>query len=585
MMKVNREQRTVLRLIGLARQEWVGLSIGLFFLVIGGGLGLLYPKALSLMIDRMNSEGAKFLENWTLTQIVTVAVIMILVQSIATMLRYYMFTMVGERIVSKLRSDLYAAMMRQEIGFFDANRTGDLTSRLASDASVIQNTVSVNISMALRFAFLAVGSVAAMVWTSAKLSLVMLAVVPPILVFTMIFGKRISRFSRTFQDAIAKAGEVAEETLSGVRTVRSFARESNEVQRYQERIQSALATAQRRTLETGVFQAILSVAIFSSIALVLWAGGREVMADRISIGNLAAFLIYVVTAASSILALAETYSSFMSAAGATGRVFELLDRKPEVANEKGATLPHVAGQIGFDRVSFAYPTRPDHPALQDLSFNIEPGEVVALVGPSGSGKSTIASLLARFYDPTSGTIHLDGERLRDLDTEWLRRQIGVVSQEPILFSTNIAENIRYGAPQADMEAVEEAARQANAASFIEGFPEGYQTEVGERGIQLSGGQKQRVAIARALLKDPRILVLDEATSALDTESEALVKEALERLMRGRTTIIIAHRLSTVKDADRVLVIEKGQVVQQGAHRELLEDESGTYRRLVEHQFA
>lgn len=585
MTSKNNAYSIVWRLIKLAKQEWVSLTIGLIFLTIGGGLTLVYPKAVSLMINRMTTEDIGLLGDWSLGQILLLAIAVILVQSVSVMLRYYMFTMAGERIVSRLRSDLYAAILRQEIGFFDANRTGDLTSRLASDASVIQNTVSVNISMGVRFAFLALGSIAAMIWTSARLSLVMLAVVPPILVFTFFFGKRISRFSRAFQDAIAKAGEVAEETISGVRTVRAFARESQEIERYRERVDTALATARRRTLESGWFQTVMSLSIFSGIAFVLWSGGREVMAERMNMGDLAAFLLYVVMAASSLLAVAQTYSSFMSAAGATGRVFELLDRKPEIGAGEGETLARVAGRIQFKDVSFAYPTRADHAALTGLNFEIKPGEVVALVGPSGSGKSTIANLMARFYDPTQGAIYIDEVPLKNLDPEWLRRQIGVVSQEPILFSTDIRENIRYGAPLADQAAVAEAAQRANAAHFIESFPEGYDTAVGERGIQLSGGQKQRVAIARALLKDPRILVLDEATSALDTESEALVKEALERLMRGRTTIIIAHRLSTVKDVDRVLVIENGRVVQQGAHEELLKDSEGTYRRLIEHQFA
>lgn len=585
MKRSNRDWRIVARLIRLAKQEWVSLALGLLFLAIGGGLTLLYPKAVSLMVDRMTSEGQGFLAAWSWEQLLALGVVVILVQSLAVMLRYYLFTMAGERIVTKLRAQLYTAVMRQEIGFFDANRTGDLTSRLSSDTSVIQNTVSVNISMGVRFAFLAIGSIVAMVWTSAKLSLVMFVVVPPVLVFTFFFGRRISRFSRLFQDAIAKAGEVAEETISGVRTVRAFAREDQEVVRYGERVDDALETARRRTLESGVFQGILSLAIFCGIAIVLWSGGREVMAERISVGDLAAFLLYVVMGASSILAVAQTYASFMSAAGATSRVFELLDREPEIVSDQGAQLAQLEGHIQFEKVVFAYPTRPDHQALQELDFEIKPGQVVALVGPSGSGKSTIANLLTRFYDPTGGRILLDGRPLPELEPNWLRQQVGVVSQEPILFSTNILENIRYGAPQADEAAVREAARQANAAGFIESFPDGYQTAVGERGIQLSGGQKQRVAIARALLKDPRILILDEATSALDTESEALVKEALERLMEGRTTIVIAHRLSTVKDVDRVFVIEGGRLVQQGAHAELLADEQGTYRRLLEHQFA
>jgi ATP-binding cassette subfamily B protein len=389
--------------------------------------------------------------------------------------------------------------------------------------------------------------------------------------------------SRKVQDALAQSTEVAEETLSGIRTVRAFAREAQEVQRYQGAVQSSFGLARQRAQASAVFQGVVGFAAYGAIAAVLWYGGILVLRKEMQVGDLTAFILYTLTVAFAFGAVSDLWGDFMRAAGASERLFELLDREPKLHSGQ-QKLPSVRGEVALQNVYFTYPARPDMQVLKGLSLTLQAGEVVAVVGYSGAGKSTIAQLLSRFYDPQEGQVLLDGVDLRTLEQHWLREQVGVVSQEPILFATSIADNIRYGRTTATQAEVEAAAKAANAHSFIASFPDGYQTLVGERGVRLSGGQKQRVAIARAILKDPRLLVLDEATSALDAESEALVQQALDRLMHGRTTLIIAHRLSTVLTADRVVVLDAGKVAETGTHDELLAM-GGIYRKLVERQFA
>ena len=572
------------RLLALARPEWPTLVVGTIFLFIGSGMGLVYPQAVRVFLDDALLEAD--LEMVDAAALALVGVFGI--QAIAVALRYYLFTVAGERIVTQLRGDLFHSVLAQEIGFFDARRTGELTNRLASDTAVLQNTVSVNISMALRSAATCLGALALLIYTSHKLTLVTVTLVPPVVLGAVIAGRMIRKLSRKTQDALAQAGEVAEESISGVRTVRAFAQEEREKGRYRTAIWHSFELARQRVRLVGWFQGIVSCAGFGSLAIVLWYGGHLVIAGELSIGEVTAFILYTGVVAMSLGTLASLWTDFMRAVGAGDRVFDLMDRTPLIPTVGGATLERVAGQLEFRAVRFLYPTRPDVVVLDGVSLMLNAGERVALVGPSGGGKSTIAGLIPRFYDPEAGSVRLDGRDLRELDPTWLRQQIGTVAQEPILFSTSIAENISYGASSGGGEVavadIEAAARTANAHQFVSDFPDGYQTLVGERGVQLSGGQKQRVAIARAVLRDPRILILDEATSALDSESEHLVKQALERLMEGRTTLIIAHRLSTVMDADRVLVIDNGRIVQAGPHRQLMEEGDGLYRRLVEHQF-
>jgi ATP-binding cassette subfamily B protein len=568
------------RLVALARPEWKALAVGSLFLLVGSAMGLAYPQAIRIIIDE--ALGAQSISGVDRAAYAMLAIF--LVQGVAIALRHYLFTVAGERIVARLRAQLYHNIVIQEIGFFDVTRTGELTNRLSSDTTTLQNTVSVNVSMALRNATAVAGGVGLLFYTSPRLATLMLLVVPPLVAATLYFGRAIRRLSRQFQDALARAGEVAEETIAGIRTVRAFAREEAEAERYREAVEESFRTARRRVVYAALFSGAVSFAGYGAVALVLWYGGRLVLSDAMTVGDLTSFVLYTLIVAFSLGALGTLWADFMRAAGAGERVFELIDRQASIPTAGGTAPEQVEGRVALERVTFAYPSRADVAVLSEIDLAIEPDEVVALVGPSGGGKSTIARLIPRFYDPTAGRILLDGRDLRTVDATWLRRQVGIVAQEPVLLSTTVAANIRYGNESASDGDVVAAARTANAHRFVVDFPDGYATLVGERGVQLSGGQKQRVAIARAVLKDPRILILDEATSALDAESEFLVREALERLMRGRTTLIIAHRLSTVMGADRVVVIDEGRVVQSGSHAELMGEATGIYRRLVDRQF-
>ncbi|MBN8468838.1 ATP-binding cassette domain-containing protein [Corallococcus exiguus] len=568
------------RILSLARPEARRLSAGVLFLFIGSGLSLLFPQAIRLIIDEaLGARDQALIDRATLWMTVIFAI-----TAVANALRYYFFTSAGENVVQALRERLFSHLVSQEVAFFDNSKTGELVTRLGADTAVLQQSVSGNIAMALRSGAQVLGGVALLFYTSPTLTLLMLTVVPPVVVVAMVYGRRMRLTSRRVNDEHAASNAVAEEIFVGIRTVRSFAAERHEGGRYSVALAKALALARRRTQLSAIFIGGSTFGGFIAGSLVLWYGSRLMLRGDLSIGSLTSFLVYTTLVSMSVSGLTDLWADFMRASGSAERVFDLLDRKPGMPISGGERIDPLQGHVEFQSVRFAYPTRLDAPVLRDLNLAIQPGEVVAIVGPSGAGKSTIAGLLARMYDPQGGSLLLDGRDLRTVDPEWLRQQIGVVAQEPMLFSGSIFDNIRYGRLDATEAEVEAAARAANAHDFICRFPDGYGTSVGERGVQLSGGQKQRVAIARAILKDPRLLVLDEATSALDAESEHLVKDALERLMRGRTTLIIAHRLSTVLGADRVLVLEGGQVVQSGSHASLMEQE-GLYRRLVERQFA
>lgn len=567
------------RILALARPQLGRLAAATVALVGTSALTLAYPQLIREIVDGVLEGGGRdAVDRWAGLLLVLFAFTAVL-----TAVRMYLFTVAGERIVTDLRARLYASLVRQEIGFFDTHRTGELTNRLAADTTVVQNAATVNISMLLRYLITSLGAIGILAWTSWRLTLVMLALVPVAVIGALFYGRIARKLSRQVQDALARATEVSEETLGGIRTVRAFAREDAESARYAGRVEESFGLARRRARFDAIFGAIAAFAGYGAISGVLWYGGLLLAEGSLTMGELTSFLLYTFTVAFAIGALGSLWQDFQRAIGASERVFELIERPPGVTGGSERPEP-VRGAVTFEGVDFAYPTRPDVPVLQGVDLTLAPGEVVALVGPSGGGKSTIAALLSRFYDPTAGAIRLDGHDLRALDADWLRRQIGVVAQEPVLFAASIEQNILYGNPAADPAAVRAAAAAANALGFIEALPDGLETEVGERGVQLSGGQKQRVAIARALLEDPPILVLDEATSALDAESEHLVQDALKRLMKGRTTLVIAHRLSTVKQADRIVVVEGGRVVQHGSHAELIAA-GGLYRQLVDRQLA
>lgn len=574
-----RREVPIRRLLRLAGPEWRRLVVAFVALAVGSTGTLIYPQSLRFIVDRaLGQNDPSVIDHAALAMVA-----ILLVQAAASSTRYVLFTTAGERIVARLREDVYRAILRQEIAFFDTRATGELTSRLASDTTILQNTVSVNVSMALRSLVTMVGGVGALVWTSPRLAAVMLAVVPPVAIGAVLYGRRVRALSREVQDALATASEVAEESISGLRTVRSFAAEEVEAKRYAKAVAASFDVAKRRAKTGGTFDFAATIAAFSVATAVLWYGGHLVMRGAMTVGALTSFFVYTIVVAFSLAALSDVWADFMKASGASARIFEILDRAPGM--DAGGLRPQATkGAIALDDVSFRYPARPDVEVLAGVTLRLEPGEMVALVGPSGSGKSTVAALLARMYDPTAGTVRLDGVDVRELDMDWLRCQVGAVSQEPLLFARSIADNVRYGKPDATMEEIRAACRTANALDFVDRFPDGFDTMVGERGVQLSGGQKQRIAIARAVLKDPKILVLDEATSALDAESEHLVKEALERLMEGRTTLVIAHRLSTVVDADRVVVVDRGRIVEEGPHKELVA-RAGLYKKLVEKQLA
>ncbi len=570
-----------LRILKLARPELKTLLIATVFLAIGSSSNLVYPQLIKNMVDgALNSKQMD-----KINQVAALMLAIFFIQSIAAALRYYLFTMAGERIVLRLRQNLYSHILEQEIAFFDFNRTGELMSRISSDATILQNAVSVNISMGLRNVAGAIGGLAMMIYTSPKLALTMLLVVPPVAFGAGIFGRRIRGFSKKSQDALAQASTVAEETISGMRTVRSFAQENFEKARYNSSLVQSLASARGRVLQIALFTGIATMIGSFAVVGVLWFGGKLVILNQMSIGDLTQFLLYLLIMSFAVGALGSLWGDFMSAVGAAKRIFEILDKTPLVQNSIGKKIERLTGELQFKQVDFAYPSRLETSVLKDFNLHLRPGQTVALVGPSGSGKTTVASLVSRFYDPVKGQILLDGEDIKSLEPHWMRGQIGLVSQEPILISSSIEENIRYGNEFATKDEVIFAAKQANAEEFILKFPENYSTLVGERGIQLSGGQKQRVAIARALLKNPKVLILDEATSALDTESEALVQEALTRLMKGRTTLIIAHRLATIQNADIICVIENGKIMQLGSHQDLIKEEKGIYRKLIERQLS
>ncbi len=550
-------------------------------LLLAAGFTLLLGQGLMRLIDEGFAAGAEGLNEAAAFMGAVVAAL-----AAATATRYYLVSWLGERIAADLRRRVFDHVLALSPRFFETARTGDILSRMTADVGLLQSLIGSAISMGLRNAVTGLGAVVMLIATSAKLAGLMLVVVPLVVAPMILFGRRERRLSRTAQERIADLAATAEETLNGLRTVQAFTHEPHDRARFGTQVEESVRAALRRIASRAALILIVILLGFGAITFALWTGGQDVVAGRMTGGQLSAFVFYAVLLASSVATFSELWGEIQRAAAAADRLLELLAAEPDIAIPAvPVPLPEPPqGRLAFEGVGFAYPTRPGQPALHGVGFAVAPGETVAIVGPSGSGKTTLFQLLLRFYDPQAGRILVDGVDITRCDPAALRRRIGLVAQEPLVFGTTAAENIRYGRPEATDAEVRAAAEAADAHGFIAALPEGYATPLGQKGVTLSGGQRQRIAIARAILRDPPILLLDEATSALDAESERAVQRALERLAEGRTTLVVAHRLATVRRADRILVLEGGRIVAEGTHDALVR-EGGLYARLAALQFA
>ncbi|WP_370193003.1 MULTISPECIES: ABC transporter transmembrane domain-containing protein [Aurantimonas] len=576
-----RDLKPLARLIPYLKRYKAKVAGAIFFLSLAALTTLSLPLAVRRVIDKgFDAPSTAFIDTYFAMLVVLAAVL-----AIASAGRYYFVITLGERVVADLRKDVFSRITRLSPGFYDRALTGEIVSRLTADTTQIKSVVGATASLALRNAILFIGAVVMMVITSPGLSLIVIAAIPVIIVPLVAFGRSVRRRSRYAQDTLADATAYATEAIGAVRTVQAFTSETATGNRFAAAVDRAFQAARASVSARAFLTAFAIFLIFSSIIAVLWIGAQQVTEGTMSGGTLGQFLLYAVFAAGAVGQLSEVWGEIAQAAGAAERLSELLAEEPAIRSPADpVALPRPArGEVVFDRVSFAYPTRPDVSTVHDLSFTVKHGETVAIVGPSGAGKSTIFSLIERFYDPDAGRVLIDGVDVRTADLEQLRSRIALVPQDVTIFAATAAENIGFGDPDASRPQVVSAARSALAEGFIEAMQDGYDTVIGERGITLSGGQRQRVAIARAILRDAPILLLDEATSALDAESEILVQRALEKLMEGRTTLVIAHRLATVLKADRILVLDGGQIVEEGTHASLIAKD-GIYARLARLQF-
>lgn len=536
-------------------------------------------------LRRVVNEGFAASNAETLNDSLGLMVIFILLLAVATFGRYYFVTWVGERVTADIRMAVYSNVLRLSPGFFETVRTGEILSRLTADTTLVQAVIGSSASVALRNVLLLTGGLVMLAITSPKLTLYVLAMVPLVVLPIVIFGRKVRKLSRESQDRVADVSSYADESLGAIRTLQAFTYETVAARTFAGFVDTAFDVSERRIRARGLLTMVVIALVFGAVALLLWTGGHDVIAGRMDGGQLLAFVFYAVIVASSTGALSEIMGDLQRAAGAAERLTELLHMPVDIgapASPECLPVPF-RGAVAIRDVTFCYPSRPDAPSLKDFSLDVAAGETVALVGPSGAGKTTVFQLLLRFYDPQSGVVSVDGLNVRELEPTALRAGIGMVSQEPAIFAASARENIRYGRPDATDDEVTAAAEAAFARDFIEALPEGFDTYLGERGVRLSGGQRQRIAIARAILRDPALLLLDEATSALDAESERAVQLALEKLMVGRTTIVIAHRLSTVLGADRIVVIEDGSARASGTHDELMKSDE-LYARLARLQF-
>ncbi|WBY17973.1 ABC transporter transmembrane domain-containing protein [Erythrobacteraceae bacterium WH01K] len=558
------------------------IAFALLALIVTAAATLAIPAGFKLIIDRGFAAGGDPADigRWFRYLIMIVGVL-----AVGTAFRFYFVSWIGERVVADLRKKVQANLLRQEPGFYETNSPKEISSRLTSDTAIIEQVVGTTVSVALRNLLMAIGGTAYLFYLAPQLTIGMALVIPAVVLPITIFGRRLRNVSRTSQDRVADVGAMITEVLSAMKVVQAFGQEKREAERFGDAAEQIFTVAKRRILIRAAMTSIIILLIFGSITLLMWRGAIGVSSGAISGGTIAAFVITGGLVAGSFGSLTEVYGDLLRGAGAASRLNELLVAQPGIAPpDRPEKLPEPArGSLSFRGVTFAYPTRMEEPALEGFSLEVEPGETVAIVGPSGAGKSTIFQLAERFYDPQAGTVRLDGVPLTSLDPAHIRDRMALVPQDGVLFSADARDNLRYGNWNATDEQIWEAARAANAVDFLRDLPQGLDTFLGEDGTRLSGGQQQRIAIARALLRDAPILLLDEATSALDAESERLVQDALEQLMKGRTTLVIAHRLATVRAADRIVVMKDGRIVEQGSHSQLIAN-SGLYARLASLQF-
>ncbi|WP_346840215.1 ABC transporter transmembrane domain-containing protein [Microbulbifer sp. SAOS-129_SWC] len=560
--------------------------------LVAAGIALVFTAGITLSIGQgvrlLVDNGLTGDSSAALAHAVLVLLGLAVLMAFGTYARHYLVSWLGERVVADLRKAVFDHIVTLHPSYFETNRSGEIMSRLTTDTTLLQHIIGTSFSMALRSSLMFIGALVLLLFTNLKLSLMVLVGVPLVLLPIVLYGRRVRKLSKASQDSIADVGSYAGEIIQHIKTVQSYTREHDEQRAFAREVETAFDVAKRRVRQRSLLVAVVIMLMFAAVGCLLWVGGNDMIAGRMSSGDLAAFVFYAFMMGSAVATISEVYGELQRATGATERLMDLLGVEPEIpvgsgAGDETGEEEKSRGQVAFEAVDFSYPSRPDQPAVRQLSLDVAAGRSLALVGPSGAGKSTLLELLQRFYDPLGGRITLDGVDIRAMDTGALRRQIAVVPQQPALFTADVWYNIRYGRPDASDAEVIAAAKAAHAHEFIQQLPGGYNSHLGEQGTRLSGGQKQRIAIARAILKDPKILLLDEATSALDAESEYHVQQALQALMQGRTTIIIAHRLATILHADNIAVLDQGQVVAQGTHAELIQA-SPLYKRLAELQF-
>jgi len=577
----SRNLRPLLRLTPFLRPYRPQMVCALIALLAAAGATLAVPVAVRRIIDNgFTAENALLVDKYFLAMLAVVAVL-----AIGSALRFYFVMWIGERVVADIRDAIFSHLLNLSPAFFEVQRTGEVVSRLTADTTQIKSAFSSTASIALRNVVMLIGTVGMMVATSPKLAGLSLLALPLIVLPLVTYGRQVRSLSRLAQDTLASSAAFAQERLVAVSTVQANVQEQSARRAFTDATATAFGAAARRTFARAVLTALIIGVAAGAVVTLLWYGASAVISGSMSAGTLSQFLIYAILAASSLGQLSEVWGEVQLAAGAAERIAELLDEKPEIqapATPQPLPVPP-QGRLALDKVTFAYPTRPDSPALTDVSFAVRTGETVAIVGPSGAGKTTIFALVQRFFDPQHGTVLVDGVDVKKAVPQEVRSRIAVVPQETVIFSGSIIDNIRFGKPEASAEDVLEAARAARVDEFAERLPKGYDTEVGERGVTLSGGQRQRIAIARAILRDAPILLLDEATSALDAESEAFIQQAIEKLTANRTTLVIAHRLATVRNADRILVLDGGELIAEGTHAELI-NTSPLYARLAKLQF-